>query len=75
MIRALSTAERLQIAEREVLEDEPQTTVCAPPLVVHGPILEPTTEQCLRAIEVSGTVDFWDRPEEDLYTDSDGEQV
>ncbi len=29
----------------------------------------------MRIVEVSGTLDFWDRPEEDIYSLEDGEPV
>lgn len=36
---------------------------------------EPTLLQTLKAIEQSGALAFWNDPEEDLYTCSDGEPV
>jgi len=36
---------------------------------------DPTAKQVMRLIEVSGVVDFWDRPEEDIYAPTDGEPV
>ena len=36
---------------------------------------EPTARQRLRLIELSGTLDFWDRDEEDIYTLDDGEPL
>ena len=34
-----------------------------------------TTENVMHAIEASGTLDFWDDPEEDVYTEQDGDDV
>ena len=34
---------------------------------------EPTGKQRMRIVEVSGTLAFWDRPEEDVYSLNDGE--
>ncbi len=36
---------------------------------------EPTSEQRMRLVELSGTLDFWDRPEEDVYSLEDGEPI
>ena len=36
---------------------------------------DPTPIQVLRAVEVSGTLDFWDDPAEDVYTSEDGEPL
>jgi len=36
---------------------------------------DPTAEQRMRLIEVSGALDFWDDPREDIYTPEDGEPV
>ena len=49
--------------------------------IVHGPggtIVRPTdatTTDLMNLVEVSGTLDFWNDPEEDLYTESDGDAV
>ena len=49
--------------------------------IVHGPagtIVRPTdatTIDRINLVEVSGTLDFWNDPEEDLYTESDGDAV
>ena len=34
---------------------------------------DPTLEQRMRIVEVSGTLDFWDRAEEDIYSPEDGD--
>ncbi|MFQ5411857.1 MAG: hypothetical protein ACE5EC_06150 [Phycisphaerae bacterium] len=33
---------------------------------------EPTTQQGMRLIEISGSLDFWNDEDEDLYTADDG---
>ncbi len=39
------------------------------------PLPEPTAEQRMKLIEASGSLDFWDRDEEDIYTLEDGDPV
>lgn len=70
-----NSADFLQMPPRVVDENEPVTSALAPAAVYRAVIPDPTPEQYLRALETSGTVDFWNRPEEDLYTSSDGEPV
>ena len=36
---------------------------------------EPTREQWMRLAETSPGLDFWKNPEEDVYTDTDGEPI
>jgi hypothetical protein len=36
---------------------------------------DPSAAQRMRLIEASGTVSFWDDPEEDVYDPEDGEPV
>jgi hypothetical protein len=43
--------------------------------VEHPRVPEPTSRQRMTIIEVSGVLDFWDHPEEDVYTDEDGEPI
>ena len=67
---------QLKIEPREIGPQETETTVVCrivriPPEVPS----DPTPEQRMRIVEVSGTLDFWDRPEEDVYTLADGEPV
>ena len=64
----------LDIAPREIVEDEPQTSSDSKHVVVSIPD-DPTPEQSMRIVEVSGTLVFWDRAEEDIYTSEDGEPV
>ena len=61
----------LELAPRELVEDEPLTSSTA----VHFPVpaVDPTPEQLMRIVEVSGTLDFWDSDAEDIYTSEDGE--
>ena len=42
---------------------------------VHLQPSDPTAEQQMRLIEVSGALDFWDDPREDVYTLDDGEPL
>jgi hypothetical protein len=70
----MSTARIIPIPAREVHEDEPETrnrswyARCGIPD-------DPTSDQLMRAVEVSGVLDFWDREEENIYTLEDGESV
>jgi len=34
-----------------------------------------TTDDVMHAIEASGTLDFWNDPEEDIYSERDGDGV
>lgn len=36
---------------------------------------ELTVLQTLRAMEVSGVFEFWDHPDEDVYSEDDGDEV
>lgn len=42
--------------------------------VIHDPP-EVTTQDQMNIVEYSGTLDFWDKPEEDIYSESDGDAV
>jgi len=42
---------------------------------IHYMASDPTPEQQMRMVQISGTLDFWNRPEEDIYTTEDGEPV
>lgn len=37
------------------------------------PYMEPDAEQMMRVVGQSGTLDFWDSAEEDIYSLEDGE--
>jgi antitoxin (DNA-binding transcriptional repressor) of toxin-antitoxin stability system len=39
------------------------------------PQLDADTKQAMRLVEASGTLGFWARPEEDVYSESDGEPI
>ena len=72
----MSTAERIKIGAREISDDEPVTTAASRPIRVSSDApSDPTSDQRMRIVEVSGTLDFWDRPEEDIYSPEDGEPV
>ena len=60
----------MSLPPRDVVENEPTTTVVQPIIAVVGPS-EPTPEQYLRAIESAGAFDFWNDPAEDLYGSAD----
>lgn len=62
------------VAEHVITSGENTKTVNTAQLIFYPPA-DPTKEQTLRLIEQSGVVDFWDRPEEDGYTKSDGEPL
>ena len=66
-------ASYLDILPRENDEDAPQTTVINVVTAFPTHTSDPTNEQHMKLIEQSGTLDFWDRPEEDIYTLDDGE--
>lgn len=65
--------EQLDIAPREVKENEPRTGVTNSVVSILDAPSDPTPEQRMRIIEVSGTLDFWDRAEEDIYSPEDGD--
>lgn len=69
-----SEAKLLAIAPREIKEDEPETVATYKFSRVVFPS-EPTAEQRMRIVEASEVLDFWDRPEEDIYSLEDGEPV
>lgn len=52
---------------RTVYHDVLTKTITAPP--------DPTPAQRIAIVEVSGTLDFWDHPEEDIYSEDDGTPV
>lgn len=41
--------------------------------VRHLIVDDPTIAQMMRAVELSGTLDFWQDPREDIYTLDDGD--
>lgn len=69
-------AEPIRLAPRELNENEPQTSGGDPLIrIASESPLDPTVDQRMRIVEVSGTLDFWDRPEEDIYSLEDGDPV
>ena len=45
------------------------------PTVFSTELEEPDTKQMMQIVECSGSLDFWDDPQEDIYTLDDGEPV
>lgn len=41
--------------------------------VVHSPPDDVSTADQMNVVEASGILDFWDDPEEDIYTGNDGD--
>lgn len=70
-------AERILIGAREIIENEPETTTPSGHRIIRvsNAPEDPTTEQMMRAVELSGALDFWDDEGEDIYTLEDGEPV
>ncbi len=65
---------QLVLPAHETNEDASET-FAVPPCVHVSPPSDPTTEQAMRLVELSGSLDFWDRPEEDIYTLDDGRPI
>ena len=62
-------------AQSVIQLDAPVTTVVNS---VHGYVgapSDPTSTQCMRLVELSGTLDFWDDPQEDIYSPEDGDPL
>ncbi len=70
----MKQANFIDVGARQIGEDEPVTSMMRPPIFISAPS-DPTPEQRMRIVEVSGTLDFWDNPEEDIYSPNDGELV
>lgn len=70
----MTTLETLDLSPYRIDTDVPETAATSQ--VFRFPVpSDPTTEQIMRAVEVSGALTFWDRPGEDIYTLEDGEPV
>lgn len=69
-----TSMEQLVLPAYEANEDAPETFAVPPCVHVASPS-DPTTEQAMRLVEFSGSLDFWDRPEEDIYTLDDGRPI
>ena len=67
-------AQRIESGIREINEDQPETVSGAMILPVGAPS-DPTAKQQMRLVEQSGVLDFWDDPEEEVYSDDDGEPL
>lgn len=72
----MTNATRIHIIDRTVFENESVTTV------IEGTAMsipyfpsDPTSDQLMRIVEASGSLDFWDDPREDIYTLEDGDPV
>lgn len=60
---------------RETGAEQPETTMGNVIFqVIPGPS-DPSEKQHLRLIELSSVLDFWDDPEEDIYTVNDGQPL
>jgi hypothetical protein len=64
----------LIMPDREIIEDEPQTHGDGAALTISYPP-DPSPDQFLRLAETSGTLDFWNEPDEDIYGLDDGTRV
>ena len=66
-------ADILRIAPRRLIDNEPVTTSTAEHFEVRSTApVDPTSEQFMRIVETSGTLDFWMAAAEDIYTSEDG---
>jgi hypothetical protein len=66
-------ADRLNLAPCELTGHETVTSSTAQQFEVSNALpADPTTEQALRIVEVSGALDFWLNPAEDVYHGDDG---
>ena len=61
-------------AEHVIRSGEMTSTFNTVP-VVHCPPSDPTRGQEMKMVEESGLLDFWNRPEEEGYTEYDGEPL
>lgn len=69
-------ADILNIAPRELMDNEPITASNAQHFeVVSEAPTDPSAEQCMRIVEVSGSLDFWLESAEDIYGPEDGTPV
>ncbi len=61
--------ERVEDAESQTVAGNTCMTV------VSSSPSEPTPRQWMRLVEMSGTLDFWNDPDEDIYTPEDGQPI
>jgi len=71
---ATKTASHID-AEYIVPQGAGQTKTSSSARMVVFPPADPTSEQRMKLIEDSDVLDFWDRPEEDGYTETDGAPI
>ncbi len=73
-IESLNVEEGLFVAAHIITPPEATRTLNTAPIHRYPPE-DPTLDQQMKLVEESGVLDFWDRPEEDGYTDNDGEPI
>ena len=71
----MSTAIVLPTSERMSQEIQTETLAASTFIYIPSVPSDPTEEQRLKLMEISGAYDFWDRPEEDIYSSDDGQPV
>jgi len=65
-------------SDYRVITDDQSLTVIGDAVIVEEVFPEPadpTLKQSVRLIELSGVLDFWENPEEDIYNPNDGEPI
>lgn len=65
----------LEILPKIAESDESETVNMQESIRVLGGQDEPTVKQRIKAVELSGAFNFWDRPGEDIYSLEDGEPI
>lgn len=60
---------------REIGDEQVETTIGNVVLQQVPNPPDPSEKQRLRLIELSGVLDFWENPKEDIYTPEDGEAL
>lgn len=72
----MTNADIIHIVDRRLRQDESVTTVIeGTAMSIPNFPSDPTSDQLMRIVEVSGLLDFWDDPREDIYTLEDGDPV
>jgi hypothetical protein len=73
-MRTAIKPEFIDVPLREIAEDKTETIASSH---VYVPLVppDPTAEQNLRIIESSGAFDFWNDPQEDIYSLNDGQPI
>ncbi|MBN2560407.1 MAG: hypothetical protein JXQ75_05695 [Phycisphaerae bacterium] len=69
------TSEQLELVPVDGGEEQAETTRENVVLQVIPDPSDPTQKQYLRLVELSGALDFWDNPAEDVYSLEDGEAL